>query len=180
MKRQNLKRKLKHLLRLEPVECGKRLPSAYVSMPNELLFPEVIRYIEMGKTVTIPLKGNSMRPFLCHQRDNALLCRCDKPRVGNPVLAEVTPNKYVLHRIVAINGDHVTLRGDGNLGVEYCRLSDVKALAYGFLRKGRTTPDLISHRKWRVYSWLWMRLLPVRRPLLHLHHLFFRSLKVLD
>lgn len=180
MKRQNLKRKLKHLLRLEPVECGKRLPSAYVSMPNELLFPEVIRYLEMGKTVTIPLKGNSMRPFLCHQRDNALLCRCDKPCVGNPVLAEVTPNKYVLHRIVAINGDHVTLRGDGNLGVEYCRLADVKALAYGFLRKGRTTPDLISHRKWRVYSWLWMRLLPVRRPLLHLHHLFFRSLKVLD
>lgn len=180
MKRQTLKRKLKHFLRLEPVECGKRPQTAYVSIPNEYLFPEVIRYIDMGKTVTLPLKGNSMRPFLCHQRDKALLCRCAEPSVGNPVLAEVTPNKYVLHRIVAINGDEVTLRGDGNMNVEHCRLSDVKALAYGFLRKGRTTPDLIVSRKWRVYSWLWMRLLPLRRPLLHLHHFFFRSLKVLD
>jgi hypothetical protein len=111
-----------------------------------------------------------MRPFLENGRDKALLRKAEEVKVGDPVLAEIHPGHYVLHRIVDITGDQVTLRGDGNLGTEQCQLSDVKAIAIGFYRKGREKLDSIKDCKWRIYSWWWVRLLPLRRYLLFAFH----------
>ena len=137
-----------------------------VQLENSVLLPEVVRILEEGYTVTLPLRGFSMRPFLEDGRDKALLSKPATVRVGDPVLAEIAPRQYVLHRIVAITGDEVTLRGDGNLSTEHCRLSDVRAAVIGFYRKGRTTLDATAGMKWRTYSFVWTRLLPVRRYLL--------------
>lgn len=52
-------------------------------------------------------------------------------------LAEIDGNKYVLHRIINIHGESVTLRGDGNILTESCNLDDIKGIAVGFYRKGR-------------------------------------------
>ena len=118
-------------------------------MANATLLPEVTRMIDAGHSVTLPLRGRSMRPFLEDGRDKALLVSFPRPpRVG----------------------DAVTLRGDGNLSTEHCTTADLRALAVGFYRKGRTSPDMTSGLKWRLYSWLWMRLLPVRRYLLFALH----------
>lgn len=141
-------------------------PVTTVQLENAQLLPEVVQLVREGHTVTLPLRGYSMRPFLEHERDKALLSAPETVRVGDAVLAEVSPGHYVLHRIIAIDGQRVTLRGDGNLGNEYCMMGDVKATVLGFYRKGRTTPDMTSGRKWRAYSWLWMRLFPIRRYLL--------------
>jgi hypothetical protein len=111
-----------------------------------------------------------MRPFLENGRDKALLRKAEEVKVGDPVLAEIHPGHYVLHRIVDITGDQVTLRGDGNLCTEQCQLSDVKAIAIGFYRKGREKLDSIKDCKWRIYSWWWVRLLPLRRYLLFAFH----------
>jgi hypothetical protein len=67
---------------------------------------------------------------------------------------------------VKIDGDDVTLIGDGNLRTEACKTNDIRAAVVGFYRKGRKTPDLVSSRKWKTYSFVWMRLRPVRRYLL--------------
>jgi len=108
-----------------------------------------------------------MRPFLEDGRDKALLTAVkETPRVGDPVLAEISKGHFVLHRIVDITGEKITLRGDGNLGTESCRMQDIRAMATAFFRKGRNTPDNIKDRKWRIYSWWWTRLLPIRRYLL--------------
>lgn len=141
-------------------------PAKELRLPNAELIPEIVRLMDEGHTVTLRLKGFSMRPFLEDNRDKALLRKATHPRVGDPVLAEVAPRHYVLHRIVAIDGDRVTLRGDGNLGVERCALADVRGAVVGFYRKGRTTLDRTDGLKWRAYSWLWTRLLPLRRYLL--------------
>ena len=141
-----------------------------LQMANALLLPEVVRLLEEGHTVTLPLRGYSMRPFLEDGRDKALLKRPEAINVGDAVLAEIAPGHYVLHRIVEIIEKQVTLRGDGNLGVEYCQLDNVKATAIGFYRMGRTTLDSTSALKWRVYSWWWTRLLPLRRYLLFALH----------
>ena len=107
-----------------------------------------------------------MRPFLENDRDKALLVKAGAIKVGDPVLAELRPKQFVLHRIIRIDGDCVTLRGDGNLGTESCRVNDVKASIIGFYRKGRDTLDRTDGIKWKVYSWIWMHLFPVRRYLL--------------
>lgn len=135
-------------------------------MANAILLPEVISMIDHGHTVTLPLRGYSMRPFLEDGRDKALLTAIKEPHVGDAVLAEISPKHYVLHRIVRIDGQHVTLRGDGNLSDEHCTFTDIKALAIGFYRKGRDVADMTDGSKWRTYSWVWMRLYPVRRWLL--------------
>lgn len=136
---------------------------------NATLLPEVVAMISEGHTVTIPLRGYSMRPFLEDGRDKAVLSRPDDIGVGDAVLAEIEPGRYVLHRIIVIDGDNVTLRGDGNLANEHCKLTDIRAKAIGFYRKGRSTLDRTDGRKWRIYSWLWTRLYPLRRYLLFIY-----------
>lgn len=140
-------------------------------MANAVLLPEVTRMIHEGHSVTLPLRGRSMRPFLEDGRDKAMLVQMNRePRIGDPILAEISKGHYVLHRIVAVNGTQLTLRGDGNLATEQCTISDIRALAVAFYRKGRQKPDKTDGLKWRLYSWVWMKLLPVRRYLLFAFH----------
>lgn len=137
-----------------------------LELPNAALMPEIVRLLETTPTVTLPLKGISMRPFLEDGRDKALLTKPHGVKVGDPVLAEIAPGHYVLHRIVAIDGDAITLLGDGNITPEHCLRGDIRATAIGFYRKGRQKPDMTDGRKWRNYSKVWMALRPVRRWLL--------------
>lgn len=137
-----------------------------IQMPNAIFLPAVISFFDEGHTVTIRLRGFSMRPFLEDNRDQALLRKPTNPKVYDPVLAEIEPKHFVLHRIISIDGNKVTLRGDGNLGCEHCRLEDIRAQVVGFYRKGRKKLDRTDGLKWRTYSWIWIRLFPVRRYLL--------------
>lgn len=141
-----------------------------MQMPNEVFLPQVIALLKEGHSATIPLRGRSMRPFLEDGRDKALLELPGTPKVGDAVLAEISKGHFVLHRIIKIDGEKVTLRGDGNLANEYCLLTDVRAKATGFYRKGRKEIDSTDGLKWRIYSWWWTRLYPIRRYLLFLLH----------
>lgn len=136
---------------------------------NASFIPEICRLIDEGHTATLRLKGVSMRPFLENGRDVALLEKPDELKVGLPVLAFVNGTHWALHRIVAIDGEKITLLGDGNLSVEYCQRKDVKAVATVFYRKGCPLDgkgDSIDGWKWRMYSFIWMHLRPIRRYLL--------------
>ena len=147
-----------------------------IQFENAKFLPEVVRMLNEGHTVTLRLKGYSMRPFLEDGRDKALLTRVEDPKVGDPVLAEITPGHFVLHRIIAMEGDDVTLRGDGNLANEYCRRENVVGAVIGFYRKGRTKLDRTDGRKWRAYSYVWMRLYPIRRYLLAFYRRVWRKI----
>lgn len=137
-----------------------------VQFANATFLPEVVKLMDEGHTVTLRLRGFSMRPFLENDRDKALLTKAKSFNVGDAVLAETEPHHYVLHRIIKIEGDHITLRGDGNLSEEHCRREDVKGFVIGFYRKGRTKMDKTNGLKWRIYSFVWMHLYPIRRYLI--------------
>ena len=137
-----------------------------LQIENRKFLPEVIKLLEEGHTVTLQLRGFSMRPFLEDNRDKALLAKAKDIQVGDAVLAETAPKHYVLHRIIKIQGETVTLRGDGNLGTEVCHVNDVHGYVIGFYRKGRTKLDKTNGIKWRTYSHIWIALYPIRRYLL--------------
>lgn len=144
-----------------------------VSIPNTLYVEALRQCLQRGETVQFPVRGWSMRIFVEHERDKAILkpCHPEKLRRGDVVLTRIDTadgsEVYVLHRIIRINGDRLTLRGDGNVGTtETCLRSDVVAFVSGFIRKGRTKPDLTSGLKWRIYSAIWVPLHPIRRYLL--------------
>lgn len=140
-----------------------------IQFANDRLLPEIVKMLDDGHTVTLRLKGNSMRPFLEDGRDKALLTKPGNVSAGDPVLAETAPGHYVLHRIISMKNGRVTLRGDGNLNTETCRPEDIKGAVIGFYRKGNKTPDRTDGLKWRVYSFFWTRLLPLRRYLLYIY-----------
>ena len=140
-------------------------------LPNELFLKEVRELISDGHDVTLRVRGVSMRPFLEDRRDKIVLTRLEETKVGDAVLAEIAPGKYVYHRIISIEGDKVTLRGDGNVyGTEQCRLADVAAATKELIRKGRSYSA--QGKAWRYYSALWPSWSFARRVLLKLYRMF--------
>ena len=88
-----------------------------ITLPNEILLEEVASLLAEGREVEMMTKGTSMLPFIVGDRDSVIMGKeaggCPKP--GDIVLARRSPGNYVLHRIISVDGDRVTLRGDGNV-----------------------------------------------------------------
>ncbi len=137
-------------------------------IPNRVLLGLARDMIREGHTATIAVKGYSMRPFLEHERDLVLLEPVEELNIGDAVLAEIEPDHYVLHRIIDIKGDDLTLMGDGNLkGTESCKRQNVAGIVTQYIRPNRTlrSSDPALQRRIR----LWRRLLPLRRWLLFIY-----------
>ena len=134
-----------------------------------VLIAEAIRRVENGESVTLPVQGHSMLPFIIGWRDCVILQKPTQPKVGDVVLAWLHSGHYVLHRIIQIESDCVTLMGDGNIKeTEHCRLEDVKALATHVVDvKGRTHYLYSKWRRWAAKVWWYVR--PVRRYLLAIY-----------
>ena len=128
-----------------------------------------ISLVNEGMRVTFPVKGYSMLPFIIGGKESVDLVKPAGLQVGNVVLAWVEQRRYVVHRIIRIDGDAVTLMGDGNIaGVEHCLVGDVAALAVNVVTStGRHLP---LYSPWRCRaSRLWWQLLPVRRWILAIY-----------
>lgn len=118
-----------------------------VTIPNAVLLAEVDNLLKEGHTVVLLTKGNSMLPFIRGDRDSVELERRALPAVGDIALAQVAPGRYVLHRIILMEGDAVTLKGDGNLdNVEHCRLSDICGVALNIQRPDGKVIDCTTVR----------------------------------
>ena len=143
-----------------------------VVVPNSVLLGEVKAMLAEGRDVVIPTKGNSMLPFIRGVRDSVKLRQLDTLEVGDIVLAELREGVYVLHRVFALDGDNVTLMGDGNRTVEHCRREDIAGTAMTILRNGEKERDCRS--AWALRrAGAWRRLLPFRRIILGIYRRLF-------
>lgn len=139
-------------------------------MTDNDIIEEACRLVREGVNVTLPVKGLSMQPFIIGGKESVIL---HSPGgivdVGDVVLAWVDGNRYVVHRIIRIDGDRITLMGDGNVGVtEHCLLKDIKARVTHVVSADNKKRDLYS--RWRMFGakvWYWLR--PIRRYLLAIY-----------
>ncbi len=155
---------------------GREVKQGRMEVPNAVLFAQVRDALSSGCTATINVKGYSMRPFLEHCRDRVTLAPVVQLAVGDAVLAEVSKDFYVLHRIIHIGGEHLTLMGDGNLkGVEHCRIGDVVGVVVQYHYPHRIVKADAPGLRRRIK--VWRRLLPVRRYLLFMYKV---KLKISD
>lgn len=129
-----------------------------MTMPNKILLAEVSALVKEGHPVIIMTKGNSMLPFIRGDKDNVELVQSEKPCVGDLALCQISPGHYVLHRIINLDGDEVTLKGDGNLkGTEHCKTADICGIVTKILRKeGREI--ICSSASFKRHSRLWAKL----------------------
>lgn len=135
---------------------------------NAEFLPHVFALVNQGKHVTIPLKGFSMNPWLVGGRDKAVLVRIDHPiEVNDVVLAELSPGRYALHRVLHVDENRIQMLGDGNLTPDpVIPLSAVKAKVLGVYRKGCGQLQTMDNHAYIIYYKWWMRFRPVRRWLL--------------
>ena len=130
---------------------------------------EALRLVQEGVTVTFPVTGQSMLPFIIGGKESVILHAPGLTAVGDVVLAWVDGNRYVVHRIIKLDYDRVTLMGDGNVAVtEHCRLNDIKARVTHVVDAKDKTHYL--YNRWRMLGakvWYWLR--PIRRYLLAIY-----------
>jgi hypothetical protein len=138
-------------------------------MNDKEIIEEAIRLAREGVNVTLPVNGNSMLPFIIGGKESVILhSQGGIVDVGDVVLAWVDGCRYVVHRIIHIDGDRITLMGDGNLTTEHCALGDIKARVTHVVSADNKKRDLYS--RWRVRAaklWYWLR--PIRRYLLAIY-----------
>lgn len=127
-----------------------------IVLPNAIMLGEVSRFLDEGRSVIIATKGASMSPFIRGERDSVELLKKPGVEVGDIVLCQLVPGHYVLHRIKEIDGQNITLKGDGNLdGTEHCTVNDVCGTVVAILRKGEKRIDCTTPCfKRRSRSWV--------------------------
>lgn len=131
---------------------------------QNIMMKEIRQLISEGKSVSICAKGYSMNPFIMHMRDQITLgpWKDEDIRKGAVVLVKDIRGFYIVHRIIKREGDKLTLMGDGNIGIKETAHTDaIIGLMTGGVKKGRTFS--VKSLRWRLYSWFWKMLTPVRR-----------------
>lgn len=142
-----------------------------------LMMEEIRKLISEGRTVSLTVKGNSMNPFLVSLRDQMTLgpWKDEDIRKGCVALVKDIRGNYLIHRIISRDGNTVTLIGDGNVGLyEKVITDEIIGIMYSITRKGKVWKA--DDRMWKLYSWFWMLILPVRRwPLGLWRRIFLKS-----
>ena len=116
-----------------------------------------------GKDAMITARGSSMLPFIRDGRDSIRLRKREDVAVGDIVFAKLPTGSFVLHRVIRIDGDELTLMGDGNLkGTESCRKGDVKGTVVEIQDEKGRAKRMHDGRIWR-------RLMPLRRIILGIY-----------
>ena len=140
-----------------------------VMMLDKEFIEEAIKLVNDGICVTLPVGGQSMLPFIVGGQESVILQKPTQVKIGNIVLAWVDNTRFVIHRIVRISGEEVTLMGDGNLTVtEHCLVGDIKAIATHVVDTNGRKHDLYDW-KWNLAAKVWYWLHPVRRYLLAIY-----------
>ena len=135
-------------------------------LPNNEILSELIKLVNEGQRVTLPVKGNSMLPFIIGGKESVELVKPETIAVGDVVLAWINGCRYVIHRVIRIDGDRVQLMGDGNLsGDEFCQISDVKARAEYVIGQNGKKHHLYNPARVKA-SRLWWKVKPLRRYIL--------------
>ena len=133
------------------------------------ILDEAVRLVREGVSVTLPVNGRSMLPFIIGGKESVILKRATVIDIGDIVLAWVEGNRWVVHRIIRIDSNQVTLMGDGNVaGVEHCSFADIKAIVTHVVDAKGKPHDV--YNRWRMLGVkVWFHLRPIRRYLLYIY-----------
>ncbi len=141
---------------------------------DAMILAEAIRLVGEGVEVTFPVNGRSMRPFIEGGRDSVVLVRPTNVKPMDVVLAKTEDNRYVIHRVLEMADERVTLMGDGNLqGREHAECKQIYAKVTHVVhpngyKRSLYTPFIQFVQK------MWVSLLPLRRYLLKLYTVYIR------
>lgn len=121
------------------------------SIGNRELFAVVRDSLLEGESVAVSVRGESMLPFFRSGSTITLRPVCEEDIRKYSVVMADAGDSFVVHRIIEVGEEYVTLLGDGNYkGTERVARDKI----YGVV-------DCSKTHRFFAKIWLWMR--PVRR-----------------
>lgn len=136
-------------------------------LPPEELFAAVQQLLQDGYDAEFTVTGNSMWPLLAHGRDRVTLRRLDRPLEKGDIVLLRAKQGYLLHRVTRLKNGTVQTTGDYNCyRDDFVDISCVLGRVVGFTRKEKQV--ICSDPLYKLSSWLWRVLFPVRPLLLRL------------
>ncbi len=135
-------------------------------IPARVLFPLIMEQLAQNRQAAFTVTGMSMWPLLCHGRDQVTVESCigEDLRTGDIILLQTPFGNYLLHRVTKITKKGVETTGDGNFFRDGTfPISCVRARVVCLTHRGNEI--VCSGWKWRLASYLWMKLFPFRKPL---------------
>lgn len=130
--------------------------------------------VEEGHEASMVIAGNSMSPFLIHQRDVICFRKPDGPlRVGDMVFYQRRSGRYVMHRICRVRPEGFYLVGDGQTEIEGPISRDqIFARIVKVRRKDRWLEP--GSFWWEFFARVWIRIIPLRPVFIRLCGLLHR------
>ena len=144
------------------------------------LSPLICEIIESGGEATLRVTGNSMLPLFRDRKNDVVLIKCDPSTLkrGDILFYRRDNGKHVLHRIIKVNEDSFDLTGDAQWEIEKgLPKSNSLALAKGYFTESGKYVSCNSLRH-RLYSFLWMNTLFIRRWLLAIYRRTILKIKI--
>ena len=136
---------------------------AYVSMLKELT--------EEGKEVSMLIAGNSMSPFLIHQRDSIYFKKPDRElRAGDMVFYQRANGQYVMHRIRKVKPEGYYIVGDAQQQIE----GPVKReQVFGLITKVKRKDKWLEPGDfwWEFFEHVWIHMIPLRHAVMKVYAL---------
>lgn len=140
----------------------------------KLCYPYIKQLLESRddvEYVTISAVGSSMEPFFESLRDILKLEKCEKAKVNDFVLAFTEDERFVAHRVIAVDDEKFIMRGDANVyGTEQAKHKNIIGRITAYRRMGEKKFHSMYSWKWRLYTMLWPGNPLARRILLAFHH----------
>ena len=130
---------------------------------NDTFFEVVKAELAQNKTVSFKVKGQSMWPFYHDGQTTVLVSSATSLTKYDVVLAHYQ-GKVILHRIIQIQGDSITLRGDATFRKEVVSVKEVFAKVVEHQTKITTSSN---QKRYRFKVWLWIHN-PLRKPFIRL------------
>lgn len=133
----------------------------YVTVLKEL--------VNEGKELNVVVAGNSMSPFLVHERDVIYFKKPDRTlKRGDIVFFQRKNGFYVMHRIWKKKPEGYYIVGDGQFEIEGpVQEEQIFALITGVCRKGKELGP--GNLRWEFFEHIWIRIVPFRKYLLRFY-----------
>lgn len=156
----------------QSITIGKRIVEA------DTYIPVIWELVEAGNTVPFLITGNSMSPFMIHERDTILLKKPEFPlKKGTMAFYRRKTGQYVMHRICKVKDGKYYFVGDAQTAVEGpLEAEQIFAVVCGVKRKGRLEKPGTFWWEFFEHIWLWVR--PLRPFLRKMYSIVIRTVKM--
>lgn len=125
--------------------------------------------LQEGNEVPLTITGNSMSPFMIHERDKILISSVNRPlKKGDMAFYQRVTGQYVMHRIRYIRqgerGEAYYFIGDAqNVTEGPIYREQIFGLITSVCRKGKWIKP--GDFWWEFFEKIWIRMVPLRKPI---------------